>query len=146
MDGKEVHHGRCLCGTVTYNVSGKPEIVAHCHCTDCQRLSGTGHLPGAMYSIGRFQLNGEVGEYKLKSLNDTEVTRVFCRNCGSPIYGKNSGMPGFVTITLGTLDDSSEFEPEVVIFSRNRKKWDTMSESLVSFQTQPDWSPEDESA
>lgn len=146
MNNTEVHHGRCLCGRVTYIVSGIPIVVAHCHCVDCQRLSGTGHLPGAMYPIDRFQLNGEVGEYKLVAQNDTEVTRVFCQNCGSPILGKNTGMPGFITITLGTLDDSSEFEPEVVIFSRNQKKWDNMSESLVSFQTQPDWRPEDEKA
>ena len=144
LQGK-LHHGRCLCGTVTYQVSGRPIMVAHCHCVDCQRLSGTGHLPGAMYSIDRFQLNGEVGEYTLKAQNDTEVTRIFCKNCGSPIFGKNTGMPGFITITLGTLDDSSDFTPEVVIFSRNRKKWDAMSESLVSYQTQPDWNPEDES-
>jgi hypothetical protein len=55
-------------------------------------------------------------------------------------------MPGFVTITLGTIDNSTEFKPEVVIFSRNKKKWDTMSDSLMVFETQPDWNPEDESA
>jgi len=146
MSSMQVHHGRCLCGAITYSVSGTPKIVAHCHCEDCQRLSGTGHLPGAMYSVEQFKLSGEVGEYKLKSENDTEVTRVFCQNCGSPILGKNSGMPGFVTITLGTLDDSTEFEPEVIIFSRNQKKWDTMSDSLMIFETQPDWNPSDEIA
>jgi len=144
MDNKLINHGRCLCGAITYTVSGKPKIVAHCHCEDCQRLSGTGHLPGAMYSIDQFQLSGEVAEYKLKSHNDTEVTRVFCRNCGSPILGKNTGMPGFVTITLGTLVDSTKFKPEVAIFSRNKKQWDTMNDSLMVFETQPDWKPEDE--
>jgi len=144
MESNKTHHGHCLCGSVSYTVSGTPKIVAHCHCEDCQRLSGTGHLPGAMYSTDQLQLTGEISEYKLISLNNTEVTRVFCPKCGSPILGKNSAMPGFVTITLGTLDDSTDFEPEVVIFSRNKKPWDTMSDSLMPFETQPDWNPENE--
>jgi len=146
MSTNPIHHGHCLCGKITYKVSGVPKIVAHCHCEDCQRLTGSGHLSGAMYSIEHFQLSGEVGEYKLKLQNKTEVTRIFCRNCGSPILGKNSDMPGFVTVTLGTLDDSTEFEPEVIIFSRNKKKWDIMSDSLTVFDTQPDWNPKDKNA
>jgi hypothetical protein len=51
-------------------------------------------------------------------------------------------MTGFLTITLGTLDDSSEFEPKVVVFARNRKPWDAMDERLQTFEAQPDWKPE----
>ncbi|MBL1278403.1 MAG: GFA family protein [Ectothiorhodospiraceae bacterium] len=136
------NRGRCLCGNVTYEVQGKPVIVAHCHCVDCQRLSGSGHLPGAMFQESQFTLTGEVGEYALTSDNGTVVTRGFCRMCGSPIFGKNTGMPGFVTITLGTLQDSSHLKPEVAIFSRNRKSWDVMDESLMTFAAQPEWTPE----
>jgi len=110
MSDEQIHQGRCLCGVVTYKVRGKPKIVAHCHCVDCQRLSGAGHLPGAMYSEKQFNLNGEVREYELTAENGTVVIRVFCPSCGSPILGKNTGMPGFVTISLGTLKDFSEFK------------------------------------
>jgi hypothetical protein len=51
-------------------------------------------------------------------------------------------MPGFVTVLLGTLDDSSMFEPSVTIFARNRKRWDVMDDSIATFEAQPQWRPE----
>ena len=139
-----VHHGGCLCGAVRYEAQGRPLVVAHCHCVDCQRASGAGHSTGAMFPVERFRLTGQVAEYTLTSEKGTAVTKVFCPACGSPILGRNSGMVGFVTITLGTLDDASEFEPQVAIFARNRRPWDVMDESLPTFAAQPDWQPGDD--
>ena len=138
----QVHQGGCLCGAVRYEAEGQPLVVAHCHCSDCQRGSGSGHSTGAMFPVDQFRLTGHVAEYKLKSDNGNEVTRVFCPTCGSSILGRNTAMMGFLTITLGTLDDSSEFEPKVAIFARNRKPWDAMDERLPTFEAQPDWKPE----
>lgn len=138
-----VHRGGCLCGAIRYEAEGQPLVVAHCHCRDCQRGSGSGHSTGAMFSIDKFRLTGHFAEYKLKSDNGNDVTRVFCPACGSPILGRNNGMMGVVTITVGTLDDSSGFEPNVAVFARNRKPWDTMDENLPTFAAQPDWKPED---
>ncbi len=96
-----------------------------------------------MFPVDRIRLTGHVAEYKLKSDHGNEVTRVFCPACGSPILGRNSGMKGYLTITLGTIDESSEFEPQVVVFARNRKPWDAMDESLPTFEAQPNWQPGD---
>ena len=135
--------GHCLCGNVRYSVLGDPIIVAHCHCDDCQRLTGAGHSTGAMYSESQLALEGRTSEFKLTSEAGNEVTRVFCPLCGSPILGKNTGMGGFVTISLGTMDDSNGLEPGVVVFSRNRKSWDVMDDAVASFDGQPEWSPDD---
>jgi hypothetical protein len=137
----EIHRGRCLCGSVQFETQGPPVIVAHCHCKDCQRLSGAGHSTGAMFSTTRFRLKGTVREYNLRSDAGNDVTRVFCPSCGSPILGRNTGMPGFVTVSLGTLEDSAAFEPGVVVFARNRKTWDVMDESIPTFDAQPPWRP-----
>jgi hypothetical protein len=129
---------------IRYQVSGDPIIVAHCHCKDCQQGSGSGHSTGAMFPLKAFKLTGQVAEYKLKSDNGNDVTRAFCRLCGSPIFGSNTGMPGYLTVTLGTLEDSANFEPQVVVFARDRQPWDALSgDALPTFDTQPDWKPED---
>jgi hypothetical protein len=138
----QIHKGRCLCGSVEYEAEGVPVIVAHCHCEDCQRLTGAGHSSGAMFATSRFRLTGTVREYQLTSDAGNVVTREFCPSCGSPILGRNTGMPGFVTVSLGTLEDSSAFEPGVVVFARNRKPWDTMDASVPTFAAQPQWRPE----
>lgn len=135
------YHGHCLCGSVTYQVIGEPIIVAHCHCDDCQRQSGAGHSTGAMYKLEDFTMTGETAEYKLTSDAGNTLTKVFCPKCSSPILGKNSGSKDFVTIALGTLDHSDDFNPEVVVFSENRKHWDFMDEKIHSFVGQPDWKP-----
>jgi len=139
----KIHYGGCHCGSVRYQAEGVPVVIAHCHCQDCQRLSGTGHTTGAMFEVSNFKLTGKVAEYCLTANNGNRVTRVFCPNCASPIYGRNSGSSDYLTISLGTLDDCSLFEPQVTIFARNRKPWDAMDEALPTFATQPDWKPSD---
>jgi hypothetical protein len=53
--------GRCLCGAVTYEVDGDPVVVAHCHCADCQRVSGAGHTTGAMFPASKLVIRGAAG-------------------------------------------------------------------------------------
>ena len=96
--------GRCLCGAQTYKIEGDPVVVAHCHCSDCQRLSGAGHSTGAMFPEYAVTLAGTPASFSLSSDAGNTVTRLFCDICGSPLFGKNSRMPGFMTVTLGTLD------------------------------------------
>lgn len=139
----KIHSGGCHCGAVRYLAKGRPVVVAHCHCEDCQRLSGTGHTTGAMFEAASFQLTGQIAEYSLIANNGNRVTRVFCPNCASPIFGRNSGTEGYLTISLGTFDDSSVFQPQVAIFARNRKPWDKMDSALPIFEAQPDWDPAD---
>ncbi len=141
----EIHTGGCLCGNIRYEITGAPVVVAHCHCKDCQRVSGAGHTTGAMFATTQFTITGSFAEYSLESNAGNQVTKVFCPTCGSPIFGRNDGMEGFVTVSLGTLDDSSTFKPEVVIFASNKKTWDIMSDTLPTFLAQPEWSPENAS-
>jgi hypothetical protein len=35
--------GACQCGKITYAAEVDPQDVAICHCTDCQRLTGTAY-------------------------------------------------------------------------------------------------------
>jgi hypothetical protein len=124
-------------------VDGEPVVVAHCHCVDCQRLSGAGHTTGAMFPSGSVVVHGKVAEYALKPKAGSVVTRTFCPVCGSALFGRNTRMPGFVTISVGTLDDPDGVVPQVVVFRRSRRRWDRFDPELPSFETQPDWTPED---
>ena len=136
-----VHAGRCLCGGVVFEARGAPTIVAHCCCLDCQRLTGTGHSTGAMFPSAEVRLSGETAEFRGTSEAGNQVTRVFCPRCGSPILGRNTGMPGFVTLSLGAFEDASAFEPAVAIFTRSRRPWDLLSEAIPHFDVQPTWRP-----
>ncbi len=135
--------GRCLCGACSYEIAGEPIIVAHCHCLDCQRLSGAGHTTGAMFAEDGIRLHGEPASFSLVSEAGNTVTRLFCATCGSPLFGRNSGMPGVITVMLGTLDEPAPLTPQVAIFTRSRRAWDPIDPTVVSFEAQPSWTPAD---
>ena len=138
---KHKYTGKCLCGKVTYLASGPPIVVAQCHCEECRRLSGTGHTVGAMFPSAAVVLHGKLNEFTYTSRKSSEVTKAFCANCGSPIYGKNTQTPDHLTLTLGTMDNASGLKVEVVIFERDKPHWDKLEEEVVSFKTQPGWKP-----
>ena len=137
----QIHHGGCLCGGVRYQARGQPLVVAQCHCTDCQRTSGAGHTTGASFPLKRFEMTGRVAEYQVRSDKGTLVTRVFCPICGSSILGRNDAGADHLMINLGTLDESAEFEPQAVVFARNRKPWDIMDEGLPTSEAMENWTP-----
>lgn len=118
-------------------------VVAHCNCRDCQRLTGTGHSTGAMFAEVGISLTGSVALFSLLSDTGNTVTRLFCSACGSPLFGKNTGMPGFMTVSLGTLDDPNALTPQVAVFARTRPDWDSIDSSIESFDAQPGWKPSD---
>ena len=99
-------------------------------------------MVGAMFPVDLVDLRGTVAEYHYQAASGNAVTRVFCPRCGSPILGRNSGMPGHVKISLGVMDDAAGLMPQVVIFSRNRKSWDSPLPNVPTFDAQPDWTPE----
>ena len=135
--------GRCLCGACSYEIDGAPIVVAICHCLDCQRLTGTGHSTGAMFAETGIRISGQPSAYRMESNAGNMVTRLFCGICGSPLFGRNSGMPGVMTVAMGTLDDSGGMLPQVAIFARSRRDWDFPNPDLVSFDAQPGWKPDD---
>ena len=133
--------GGCACGAVRYESTAEPVIVAHCHCRDCQRLSGAGHATGAMFPEAQVRISGAPGRFTLTSDAGNTVTRLFCGACGSPLFGMNTGMPGFMTVAAGTLDEPDRITPEVVVFARSRPHWDAMDAALPTFDDQPPWKP-----
>jgi hypothetical protein len=134
--------GKCLCGEITYTAIGQPVVVAQCHCEECRRLSGTGHTVGAMFASEAVTVSGKLSDFSYSSDKGSKVTKAFCATCGSPIYGKNSRLPDHLTLPLGTMDDASGLNVEVVIFERDKPHWDRLGEEVVFFATQPDWEPE----
>lgn len=95
-----------------------------------------------MFASDVVAMRGHLSEFRYSSDKGSQVTKVFCANCGSPIYGKNTRLPGYLTLTLGTMDDARGLAVEVVIFERDKPHWDRMGQEVVSFATQPDWKPE----
>ena len=95
-----------------------------------------------MFRSDAVEVHGNLGEFRYQSKMDSEVIKVFCTTCGSPIYGKNSRLPEHLTLSLGTMDDARGLDVEVVIFESDKTHWDQLGDDVATFAAQPDWTPE----
>lgn len=95
-----------------------------------------------MFASDAVLVSGELSEFTYTSASDSVVTKAFCAKCGSPIYGKNTRSPNYLTLSLGSMDDAKGLDVEVVIFERDKPHWDRLKDTVVSFATQPDWKPD----
>ncbi len=129
--------GGCLCGAVRYEIDGEPIFAGHCHCSDCRKATGTGHVSVTALPRSAVKVTGETRGYSVTGDSGQPFTRNFCPVCGSLIFGESATMPGMMTITAGTLDDPSAFEPQMVIYTKSRPAWDRIDSGLPEFEGMP---------
>ena len=137
MSEQPFAQGGCLCGAVRYTVTGEPKRMAQCHCKDCQRASGTGHMSLAMFAEEDVSVEGELGEYAVTADSGNINTREFCPKCGSRVFSRNSGRPGIRNVAVGTADDTSWFEPQAIVYASGRASWDVTGEGIPNFDKMP---------
>jgi hypothetical protein len=133
--------GGCLCGAVRYRAAGTPDFQGLCHCRDCQRLSGGGHVGFMCFPTGRVTIEGQTLAHKGVGGSGQPADRHYCPQCLSQLFGFTDVLPGKTNIYAGSLDDNSQFEPTFAIFVRSRPPWDRSSQSLQCFETLPEALP-----
>jgi hypothetical protein len=130
--------GGCLCGAVRYESDGEPSFSLQCHCRDCQRSSGTAYIAAMRVPAADFRITqGNPKRYIGKSDAGNEISRLFCGDCGSPLYVQVPTRPDIVGIRVGTLDDPSVFRPDADIFVKSAQPWDHMNPDLPKYPTYP---------
>jgi hypothetical protein len=134
----EIRTGGCLCSAVRYESEGEPVFSLQCHCRDCQRSSGTAYIAAIRMPSAGFRITqGTPKRYVTQADSGNEITRVFCGDCGSPLYVQVSTRPDIVGIRVGSLDDPSGFRPEADIFIKSAQPWDYMNPALPKYDTYP---------
>jgi hypothetical protein len=129
--------GGCLCGAVTYEVSGEPMFTGHCACENCQKTTGGGHSSIAAFPDPQFKTSGEVTSYVGKGDSGQETIYQFCPKCGSRLFTRAAMMPNVVMVTLGTLDATSDLAPQMMIYGKRRRAWDHVDPAIPVFQEMP---------
>ncbi len=130
--------GGCLCGAVRYRSAGEPLFSLQCHCRDCQRSSGTAYVAAMRVPAAGFRITkGAPKRYVRTSDAGNEVSRLFCGDCGSPLYIQVASRPDIVGLRVGTLDDPSGFRAEADIFVKSAQPWDHRDPNLPKYDTYP---------
>ena len=117
--------GSCLCGAVTYGCDADPVATAVCHCTECQKQTGSSFSVIVAVPRDSFEVEGDSLASFTTVGSDTgrEVSRQFCRDCGSPIVSLADALPEMALIKAGTLHDSTWLEPTLHVWCDSAQPW-----------------------
>jgi hypothetical protein len=130
--------GSCQCGAVTYTVNAEPVFTYACHCSSCQKRTGSAFSLGLVIATESLAVKGALTPWSRTSEEGNTNTRYSCASCGNIIYGIGDSNPELAKLQSGTLEDTSEVEPEVHMWTARKQPWVTLSCRVPQFETQPE--------
>ncbi|MBA2580408.1 MAG: GFA family protein [Thermoleophilaceae bacterium] len=119
--------GGCGCGRVRFEVSAPPLSAAYCHCTRCQRRTGTAASPNARVEPGSVRV--VAGEQELRSwVPEGGLPKAFCAGCGSALFALSADDGSIVSVRLGAFDGDPGVRPSAHQFVAYAASWEQIPE------------------
>lgn len=132
-----IREGGCQCGSVRYRISGVPEGLVVCHCSECQRQSASAFGMSLIVRRDHFTLlNGELKDFSRIADSGRTLGGHFCPGCGVRIYHSSAAWPDHIRLRPGTLDDRSWLKPDKQIWMRSRQPWLDTLPAIAAFDVQ----------
>jgi hypothetical protein len=112
-----------MCGSVRYEISEPPLFIGYCHCTRCQRRTGT--AASVSLRIVPTALKILAGEALVRSFSfDDGWSKEFCGRCGSALWSHARDGSGAMSVRLGTLDQDPGLRPSYRQFVGYASPWE----------------------
>lgn len=130
-------HGSCLCGDVSFALSGAPDRWFQCHCSRCRRGRSAVHGSNTFYPAAQFQWRTgreRVRSYKLPDAQRFTVS--FCVRCGGGAPVMRDNVP-FVLVPAGLIDGDLGARPHAHIHVASKAPWYTLRDALPRFDELP---------
>lgn len=102
--------GGCLCGGVRFEVTARPISAGYCHCTRCQRRTGTAASASARIAPGSLRVLSGAGLIKTYRPPDG-FAKLFCSNCGSALWSQSPIDPETIGVRMGAFDRDPGIRP-----------------------------------
>ena len=116
--------GGCACRAVRYRMTTKPMIVHCCHCSWCQRETGTAFALNAMIEADRVQmLQGEVEVINTPTNSGKGQKIARCPTCKIAVWSNYAAGDAVRFVRVGTLDEPDRLPPDIHIFTSSKQPW-----------------------
>jgi hypothetical protein len=115
--------GGCLCGGVRFEVTEPLVSAGYCHCTRCQRRTGTASSAQAAIVPGSLRItSGEelVGEF----VPADGFPKAFCSACGSALWSRNPESGEVAGVRMGAFDEDPGIRPSYRQFVAYAAAWE----------------------
>ncbi len=144
----ETFEGSCTCSAVRYHLTSAPMFVNCCHCTWCQRETGSAFVINAMIEADRVVLDDGAPisiATPSHSGKGQKITR--CPTCHVALWSNYPGGGDKVRfVRVGTLREPGRLPPDVHIYTSTKLPWVVLPERVPVFSEYYDSSklwPED---
>lgn len=114
--------GSCLCGSISYRITGDSDRFFHCHCQRCRKATGTGHASNILLKPEQVEWRGEDLLSKYKVPEAVRFSTCFCRQCGS-LMPRIAADMSLAVVPAGTLDHEVDIKPQARIFQDSKTAW-----------------------
>jgi hypothetical protein len=125
MGSMNSREGGCACGAVRYRLESAPYFVNCCHCSWCQRETGSAFAVNAMIEADRVTLlRGAPRMVTTPSASGKGQKIVRCPHCHVAVWSHYAGAGDFISfVRVGTLDSAADLPPAAHIFTSTRLPW-----------------------
>jgi hypothetical protein len=127
----------CCCGSLRAEVVGEPAIVAACHCTQCQRRTGSAFGVSTYFPKEEVRTKGPSKVYVRGSDSGRKIEIHFCPDCGSAVFWHPEFRPDLIGIAFGAFADPSMPWPALSVWETTRHPWVTFDHQLDRYAVQP---------
>ena len=140
MNTPTLQQGGCVCNNIRYTISGAPLRVTICHCTWCQRRTGSAFGVEVVFNKEQivFQSNSPSVYRHTSSVSGRWVDQHFCSTCGSNIGLTLEAVPLIRSISVGSLDDQNWSELTDLdrrhVFVRSARQWSVVPDDVDQYE------------
>lgn len=115
--------GGCLCGGVRFRVDAPLVVATYCHCTRCQRRTGTAASAQARIQPGSLTVTR--GEELIRTYAPPDgFPKLFCGACGSALWSRSPDDPEIMSVRLGAFDGDPGIRPSLRQFCAYAAAWE----------------------
>lgn len=116
--------GGCSCGQVRYRLTARPLIVHCCHCSRCQRETGSAFAVNVIIEPAALDhLTGALSRVALPTASGNPQVASRCASCGTTVWSEYGRRAPLRALRAGTLDEPARAPPDIHIYTRTKLPW-----------------------
>lgn len=131
-DRSDAFEGGCACRALRYRMTARPLFTHCCHCTWCQRETGSAFVLNALIEAECVEIVTGQPDVVMTPTNSGKGQKISrCPTCRVAVWSVYSGAGDlFRFVRVGTLDRRDLFPPDIHIFTSTKQPWVILPEGV----------------
>lgn len=126
--------GSCSCGEVRFELLTAPMFIHCCHCTLCQKQTGSAFAINALIETERIVLSaGKPVAISMPTESGRPHDIHRCPTCQIAVWSDYGRRPALRFVRVATLDEPHALVPDVHIFTRSKVPWVSLPADVRQF-------------